>query len=163
MFPKWYLPAPVSLWCKEFPKMAATSICVPKGSPSCFLPLQEALQDQQVSLTWALFFSFFQITAFVLCAGECEIMCMPFKSGVCISHSPLHLLKVSPAGPSKPNVLGLIFLVWDSWAEEPPEVLRPLAPWGRTSAIVTILPFIGCPLRVMGWDFGDPRSKSEEL
>ena len=49
--PKWYLPAPVSLWCKEFPKMAATSICVPKGSPSCFLPLQEALQDEKVGLT----------------------------------------------------------------------------------------------------------------
>ena len=145
------------MWYKNLPNMAAASVYIPRVSSSYFLPLQEALQDQQVSLTWALFFSFFQITAFVLCAGECEIMCMPFKSGVCISHSPLHLLKVSPAGPSKPNVLGLIFLVWDSWAEEPPEVLRPLTPWGRTSAIVTILPFIGCPLRVMGVGFWRPQ------
>ena len=35
--------------------MAAASVYVPRVSPSCLLPLQEALQDQQVHLTQALF------------------------------------------------------------------------------------------------------------
>ena len=34
----------------QAPKIAATSNSVPKRSPSCLLPLQKALQDQQVSL-----------------------------------------------------------------------------------------------------------------
>ena len=40
----------------------------------------------------------FQITASALGPRECEILCAPFKSGVSISHSPLGLQKVSPAG-----------------------------------------------------------------
>ena len=38
----------------------------------------------------------FQIIAFAL--GPCESLCAPFKSGVSLSHIPLTLLKVSPAG-----------------------------------------------------------------
>lgn len=34
----------------QAPKIAVTSNSVPKRSPSCLLPLQKALQDQQVSL-----------------------------------------------------------------------------------------------------------------
>ena len=34
----------------QAPKIAVTSNFVPKRSPSCLLPLQNALQDQQVSL-----------------------------------------------------------------------------------------------------------------
>lgn len=35
--------------------MALTCVCVPRGSPSCLLPLQEALKYQQVDLTQSPF------------------------------------------------------------------------------------------------------------
>ena len=35
----------------QLPMMAAASVCVPRVSSSCLLPLQKALQDQQVGLT----------------------------------------------------------------------------------------------------------------
>ena len=35
--------------------MAAASACEPRGSFICFLPLQEALEDQQVGVTQAPF------------------------------------------------------------------------------------------------------------
>ena len=35
--------------------MPSTSVYVPRGSSSCLLPLWEALQDQQVGLTWGPF------------------------------------------------------------------------------------------------------------
>lgn len=52
--PKWCLPAPMSSWYNELPKMATASIYVPRGSPSYFLHLQEFLQEQ-VCLTQAPF------------------------------------------------------------------------------------------------------------
>ena len=39
----------------ELPEMTTTSIFALKRSPSCFLPLQKALQDQQMGLTQAAF------------------------------------------------------------------------------------------------------------
>ena len=41
---------------------------------------------------------YFQITASALSLQVCEILCVTFKSGVCISHSPLTLLKTSHSG-----------------------------------------------------------------
>ena len=38
------------LMVEQAPQMAAASVCVSRGSSSCLLPLQEALQDQQVGL-----------------------------------------------------------------------------------------------------------------
>lgn len=37
------------------PKIAATSVCAPRISSSCHLPLKEFLQDEQVGLTQAPF------------------------------------------------------------------------------------------------------------
>ena len=45
-----------SLWWKELPRIAATSVCVPRVSHSCpppTPPLQETLPDQQVGLAQA--------------------------------------------------------------------------------------------------------------
>ena len=39
----------------EFPKLSAASVSIPRGSRSCLLPLQEALQGQQMGLTLAPF------------------------------------------------------------------------------------------------------------
>ena len=47
--------ASVTSWKKELPKVVATSIYVPCGSPSCLLLLWVAPQDQQVSLTQVSF------------------------------------------------------------------------------------------------------------
>ena len=41
----------------------------------------------------------------------------------------------------------------DPQAGEPNMGLRPLIPWGKTSAIVIILPFRGCPPRCAGLDY----------
>ena len=40
----------------------------------------------------------FQVTAFALGLRIWDILCIPSKSGVSISHSPVGLLKVSPTG-----------------------------------------------------------------
>ena len=37
------------------PQMAAATVCVPGVTSRCLLPLQEALQDQEVALTQAPF------------------------------------------------------------------------------------------------------------
>ena len=50
--PNWHFLLPVSSWWHKFPKLAATSVCVPRVSSSCLLCLQEALQ---VGPTQALF------------------------------------------------------------------------------------------------------------
>ena len=54
---------------------------------------------------------FFQITASAMGPGMCEILCAPCKSGVSISHSPLALLKLSPAGLQSQTFWGFVFLV----------------------------------------------------
>ena len=71
----------------------------------------------------------FQTTASALGPGVCEILWVPFKSGVAISHSSLTLWKVSPAGFQSQTFWGLIFLVQDPWAGDLSVGLRPLAPW----------------------------------
>ena len=73
----------------------------------------------------------FQITASALGLGVCEILCVPFKSGVSISHSLLALLKVSPTGLQSQTFWGLVFSVQDPRAGEPDVGLEPLAPWGE--------------------------------
>ena len=70
----------------------------------------------------------FQITASDLGHGTCEILCVPFRCGVSISHSPLGLLKVSPADLQRQMFWGLIFSMLDSWDGKPNVGLRPLTP-----------------------------------
>ena len=96
-------------------------------SSSCFLPLWESLQDQQVGLTQAPF------TLLLLPrVSEHEILCAPFKNGVYFPQ-PYGSPESKFCWPSKPNVLELLFLVQESQAEEQLEVwLRPLAFQGET-------------------------------
>lgn len=72
--PKWFWAAPVSLQQNKLLK-DATSICVPRVTFSCLLPLQEALR-YQLGLTWVPLKLLLQPRA-------CEILCEPFKSRVC--------------------------------------------------------------------------------
>ena len=73
----------------------------------------------------------FQITASALGPQVCEILCVPFDSGVSISHSPLTPPKISPTGFQSQTFCGLIFPVQNSGAGEPNVGLGPLAPWGE--------------------------------
>ena len=95
----------------------------------------------------------FQITASVLGFGACEILCVPFNSGVSIFHSPLGLLKVSPTGLQSYISWGLVFLMQDSLAEVPDMELGLFALGENLSAIVIILLFVGSPPRSMGLDY----------
>ena len=84
----------------------------------------------------------FQIIASVLRFGACETLGLPFKSGVCLSHSPLTLLKVSLTGFQSQKFWG------SSSHFRTPRVGSPmwdLAPsfLGRTSAVVIFLLFVG--------------------
>ena len=74
----------------------------------------------------------FQTTASALGPRAYEILCAPFKSGISISHIPLGLLKVSPAGLQSQKFWGLVFPVQDSQAGEPNVGLGPLTPWGES-------------------------------
>ena len=73
----------------------------------------------------------YQITAFGLSLSACKILCVSFKSGVCISHNPLGLPKLSPAGVQSQVVWGLVFLVQDLRDGEPSVGLRTLTPVGE--------------------------------
>ena len=87
--------------------MAATSVCVPRVSCSCFLPLWESLQDKQVGLT--------QITFKLLLlpwVQVCEIFLCPLRVES-ISHSPPSLPEESRAGLQIQMFWGLIFPVQD--------------------------------------------------
>lgn len=74
---------------------------------------------------------FFQVTASVLGFRVCEVLCAPFKSGVCVSYSPLTVLYLSPVPFKATCFEGVIFQ------------LRT-ARLGRTSAIVIVFLFVGC-------------------
>lgn len=116
----------------------------PRASSSCPLLLQETLQDQQVVLTQSPFIWLLLLR---------EIVCAFFNSGVFISHNPLSLLKVSPAGLQSQTFWGLALLRQDPRAGEPAVGLRPFSSLGRSSAVVIILPFVDCPARHMGLDY----------
>lgn len=94
---------------KSTPKVAAVSVV--RVSLRCLLPPWEAFQDQL--LTQVPF-----ILLLLLWVSTCEILCVPFKSRVCVSLS----LPGSPE--SKPCCLqsqmfhGLIFLGQDPRAEK---------------------------------------------
>ena len=55
-------------------------ICVPRVSSSCHHPLQDSLRSTGRSEPGS-----FLMTASTLYSDVCEIMCMPFKNGVCVS------------------------------------------------------------------------------
>ena len=45
----------MSTWYNELPKLAATSVCIPKVGCSCLIPFQGSLQNQQGGLIQAPF------------------------------------------------------------------------------------------------------------
>ena len=114
--------------------MATTSVYVLRVSPSCLLPLLEALQDQQVSLAQATF-----KLLLLPWVSECEILRTSFNSGVSESYSSLALLNASPTGLQSQMFWELIFLIsgpscWGAFCGTcTPHSL------GRMSAIMIIL------------------------
>ena len=118
--------------------MATARISIPRGSSSCLLPPQEAIQDQQMGLTQAPF------NLLPLCW---DLKCVRFN--ICplraesVSYSSLALLDISPAGFQSQMFWGLIFLMQEPWAGEPDVGLRKNPhSLGRTSLIVIFLPFV---------------------
>lgn len=90
--------------------------------PSCNLPLQEALQNQQVGLNQALF----KLLLLYLDL-ECLRFCIhPFKSEVSVSYRPLALPKISPTDFQSQTFWELIFPVQGPWSAEPNVGLRLL-------------------------------------
>ena len=77
---------------EQAPKDSCASVCVRRTSCNCLLPHQETPRSDGGSDSGS-----FQITASGLSPGVCEFVCIS-KSGVSVSHSPLALPEVSPAG-----------------------------------------------------------------
>lgn len=103
-------------------KNATGNVYVPRGNPSCLLPLQEALQDHQVHLAQASF----KLLALCLCLEHERFLHVLFKSRVSVSYSPLALPHTSAAGLQNQAFWGLVFMVQDSQAREPDTGLQPL-------------------------------------
>lgn len=72
---------------------------------------------------------FFQIIASVLGLRACEILHVPFKSGVSVSYGLVALLYASSAGLQDQMFWGLVSLVQDSWAGKTDVRLGPITPW----------------------------------
>ena len=113
----------MSTWKNELPEVATTSVCVPRVSSICLLPVQETLQDQQVGLTQAPLKSL--PLPWVL---EHVRFCVRSLRVESVSHSPLGLPKVSLAGLQSQMFWGLLFLVQDPRTGEPSVGLRLIAP-----------------------------------
>ena len=77
---------------EQAPKDSCASVCVCRTSCNCLLPHQETPRSDGGSDSGS-----FQITTAGLSPGVCESLCASL-SGVSISHSPLALPEVSPAG-----------------------------------------------------------------
>ena len=96
--------------------MAAPSVCVPRVSSSCLLPLASP-GDSPTSAGRSDPGSF-QLTVPALGPRACEILCTPFQSGVSLFHTSLW--KVSPSGLECQTFWGLFFpsrpgsLMWGS-------------------------------------------------
>ena len=60
-----------------------------------------------------------------------RFLCVPFKSGVSISLSPLGLPKVSPAGLQGQILWEFVSPMEDSWSGKPNMGLEPLTPLGE--------------------------------
>ena len=113
------LLAPMSTWYNKFPKMAASSVFVPRVS---FTSPRSASRSDPGS---------YQITASSQSPEAHESLCAPFKSEVSISPSSLGLPKVSPAGLQRQVLWGFIFPVQDPWAQVPSMGLRSVPPLGE--------------------------------
>ena len=104
---------------KSTPKVAAVSVV--RVSPGCLLPPWEALQDQP--LTQVPF-----MLLLLLWVSTCEILCVPLKSRVCVSHSLPGFPESKPCCLQSQMFHGLIFLGQDPRAEKLSVGLNPPAP-----------------------------------
>ena len=110
--------------------MAAAGIYVPRVNFSCLLPLQEALQDQQVDLTHVPF-----NLLLLSWVSECVRFWVCRLRGESVSYSPLALPR--PTGLQSQMSWKFILLVQDPWAGEPRVVFRPSL-LGESCTIVLI-------------------------
>ena len=109
--------------CGSMSSLSGCHQCLcPRASSSCPLLLQETLQDQQVVLTQS---------PFIWLLLPCEIVSAFFNSGVFISHNPLSLLKVSPAGLQSQTFWGLALLRQDPGLGSLLWGSGPFPPWGE--------------------------------
>ena len=106
--------------------MAASSLCVPRVSCSCFLPLQEILQIQQVGLTEAPFKSL--LLPWVPEHVRCWVH--PFRVESQFLTAPGSPER-KPCWPSKQNVLRA-YLPSSGPQARKSTVLRPLASCGES-------------------------------
>ena len=74
---------------------------------------------------------------FVLRPSAHENLCVPFKSGVCISPRPVELLSTSSAGPQYQMLRGLLLPMPDPQAGEPDMGSELSLPWVSLCDIVT--------------------------
>ena len=107
--------------------MAAASVLFPQGEPQP-PPTSPGDSPRPAGRSGPVSY---RIIAFALGPIVREILCMPFKSEVSISCSPLGLLKLSPTVLQSQMLWGLLFLVQDPWAGEPDVGLRSLTPVGE--------------------------------
>lgn len=109
--------------------------CTPRDLPPASTPpagvpgppaLQEALRDQLVALTWLL-----SDCCFCLSLKGREILCVPFKNGVCFSQ-PSGTPEQKPGWPSKPKCSGgSSSWCWTPWPGVSDVRCDLLAPWGE--------------------------------
>ena len=133
--------------------LASTSVHViewgpPNGSHQCLCPqgelqlLSDSLGDCP-RLAGRSDPGSFQITASALGHRACETLCVPFKSWVSISYSPVGLPKVNPTGFQSQMLWGFTCLVQDSWAGQKSQCGPQTShSFGRTSAVVIIHLFV---------------------
>ena len=122
---------------------------MPRCSPSCTMPPQKVLQDQQVVLTHV---SFKLLTSLELRLSE--ILCAPFENGVSV-YKVSCFLECKPPWFSKPDILGVYLTkIWSwcgSWNPCPLEKdlygcdIPPVCRW-RTSGYGSQLDCISPPL-----------------
>ena len=83
----------------------------------------------------------FQTTISSLVPRGSGIFYMPFKRGVSTSHSPLGLLKVSPAGLQSQSFWGVHLSSTGPSVGKPAVGLRPMSPWEETLQFYLSSPF----------------------
>lgn len=125
------------------PQTTAASVCIPEWAqlfPASLSGSPRTLGESDPGS--------FQMTTTALGTRACEILWVPFKSGGSISQSPLALLKISPAGLSKSNILGVCLPTVGSPGCRFQCGTRTTCSLGKSPALVIILSFAGLPPRV---------------
>ena len=110
----------------ELSKIPAASICIPRPSSSCLLPLGGSPGSAGGPDLGSC-----RMTTSVLILELERLYVRFFQSGISVSHSPPAFPNVSPTSLQSQVFWGLIFPAQEPRAREPSVWLRPLAPWGE--------------------------------